>query len=135
MEEPPVEAASLDLAVRSRIAVRQNRLWAVGARRDLPKPRGNLIESHLPRDALKLPRAFRADAPLGIQHPVGVIDPVLVPRHLVTEKPAGVRMLAITPHGHRAIPLDDYLHRAGIRAIVRTDRPPMNDLLVCGRSA
>ena len=87
MEEPPVEAAVLQLAHRAGVAVRQDRLRAVGRRGDRLEPRRDGANRLVPADALELPLALAADALQRVEQPVRVVDAVEVVATFWQRKP------------------------------------------------
>ena len=129
MEEPAVEAARLELAHRAVIAVRQDRLRAVGrvgdrvgtGRRSCRAPRPS-------RSVSNRPVPLRADAAQGVQEPVGAVDPVEVAGHLLAEEPA-VNGCSGSPRSSTARPsstVTSMLHVSGqssgqtLRIVLRT---------------
>ena len=95
MEEPPVEAAGLELAHRAVIAVRQDRLRAIGRPAIAANPPAIVSSASSQRDPLEPSLPFGADPLQGVQQPVGAVDPVEVAGHLLAEEPAGERMVGI----------------------------------------
>ena len=121
VEEPPVQAARLELAHRAVIAVGQDRLRPVARGGDRREPVRDGVDRLVPRDGLELALALGPD-PLHRRHqPVGAVDPIEVAGHLLAEEPAreGVFGIALQLDGH-AVP-DGHPHAAGVGAVERAD--------------
>src|ERR1700676_4768719 len=65
---------------------------------DIMPVSGNLRDSLFPCDAFKLATAFRANAPHGVEHTVGMIDAIQVTIDLGTEPAFCHRMVGATAH-------------------------------------
>ena len=103
MEEPPVEAARLELAHRPVVAVRQDRLRAVGrAARSRANRSAIVAERLVPGDPLEPPLPLRPDPPQRVHEPVGAVDAVEVAGHLLAEEPPRERVLRVAAQVDRA---------------------------------
>ena len=122
MEEPPVEAAGLELAHRPAIAVGEDRLRAVGRAGDRREPLGDGVEGLVPGDPLE--PALRLSCPtrfIGWSKPIGAVDPVEEPGHLLAEEPAREGVIGVAPQLDRHAVADRHEHAARVGAIERAD--------------
>ena len=122
VEEPAVEAARLELAHRPVIAIRKDRLRAVGRVGDGAELGGDPPERLVPRDRLESPLPLAADAEERRLEAGRAVDPVEVAGHLPAEEAAGERVVLVAPEVDRHAVADRHPHRAGVGAVQRADR-------------
>ena len=96
MEEPPIQALSLDLAHRSAVTVRQDGLRTVGTVHRLPQLFHDRPDRLIPADSLELTAAFRAGSAQGVHQSVGVVHLFEISGHLVAEEPLGEFVLRVS---------------------------------------
>ena len=121
MEEPPIQAGRLELAHRPAIAVREDRLGAIGRARDLREPPGDVVERLVPGDPLESALALAPDPFHRVEQPVRAVDPLQESGHLLAEEPAREGMIGVAPQLDRDAVLDRDEHAARVGAVERAD--------------
>ena len=121
VEEPPVEAAGLELAHRPVVAVRQDRLRAIARAGDRGELAGDGVERLVPADRLEPPFPLAADPLHRLEQAIGAVDPLEKPSHLLAQEPSREAMVGIAPQLDRHAVLDRHAHAARVGAIERAD--------------
>ncbi len=122
MKEAPIHAGTIEQSHGAGVTVRKNRLRTATVG-DVAEFGCDLVESLIPRNAGKVPRAFGTDAAHGKQQAVFVVLAIEVARHFPTEKAAGDGMRGVARDFCRA-PIPSYLQhqRTSVGAIQGADR-------------
>ena len=123
MEEASIEAGVHELTHRAGIAVRQDRLRAVGRSRDVLEARRDFANGLGPRDALEATFALLPDSALRVEHAVRMVDALEVVVDLLAEEAAGEGVVAVAAKLDGAARgfIDGDNHAARVRAIVGAD--------------
>src|SRR5262249_35126023 len=121
MEEPPVQAARLELAHRPAIAIGKDRLRAVGRAGDLVEPACDGVDGVIPGDALESSFALLADPFQRVEQSIDAVDPVKISGHLLAEESAREGMVGVASQLHGDAAPDCHEHAARVGAVERAD--------------
>src|SRR5262245_33933191 len=121
MKETPIQAAPLQLAHRTGVAVGKDGLRPLGRGRDLAKLLRNRCDRFVPGDAFKVADSLRSDALERVFQAVVVINSFKVTRYLNAQEAPREGMLRVAAKLHGPSILDRDQHPASVGAIMRTN--------------